>query len=446
MLNYEKIKEISAEKGILDTIVEKDYILDWILWGITQVSYLKNKLVFKGGTALHKMYFTDWRFSEDLDFTTITQVAYDKLQDAITELCKKVNEQSDIKLKQKEINPSGEKDSEWSFEIKIEYVGPRRQTAGNLPIILLHITNDELLMDKPIYKFAITPYEDLPANYFISTYSIEEILAEKIRTIFHQRCWPKDIYDTWRLLKELRHFIDREIVLDFYYRKSLYRKINPGIPPNIDQMFLDIKNQWKEGLQRQVGNPPDFGKVYPEVKHLLEKLFEDYNTIKEGGSTMLETNYLLRYKKGDLEIEVQGDKTFVEEKFKELFELKIGSAQKEEAVSSPIQSQTEVGRKISLAEFLKTKNLKSHGDKILVLGYYLEKVMNESSFNMSDIEKCYVQARLPKTTNFRPYISQLIHDGYIMDAEEKKENKKAWILTDTGLKYVESLTFENLTQ
>lgn len=442
MLGYETIKEIAAQKEILDTVVEKDYILDWILWGISQIDYLNKRLVFKGGTALHKMYFPDWRFSEDLDFTTITQIAYDQLQNAITELCKKVNKQSDIELRQKEINPSGEKDSEWSFETKIEYVGPRRQAAGNLPIILLHITNDELLMDKPIYKSAITPYEDLPANYFILTYSIEEILAEKIRTIFHQRCWPKDIYDTWRLINEAKHFIDKEKVLDFYSKKSLYRKINPGIPPNIDQMLLNIKNQWKEGLQRQVGNPPDFGKVYPGVKHLLEKLFEDYNTIKEGGSTMLETNYLLRYKKGDLEIEVQGDKTFVEEKFKELLDFKQ-VVQKETPVSTQIQSLDESGKRISLSEFLKTKTLKSHGDKILAFSYFLEKAKGDTSFNLDDIEACYKEARLPKTKNFGTYITQLIRNGYLTEEKEKKDNKKAWSLTASGLQYVEKLVSES---
>lgn len=199
--------------------------------------------------------------------------------------------------------------------------------------------------------------------------------------------------------------------------------------------FLRIKNQWTEGLQRQISAPPDFDKVYPEVKNSFEKLFKDYNVIK-GGAKMLEAQYLMRYKKGDLEIEVQGDKAFVEEKFKELLEMQPKAATKE---VQKIETSVEPEKKVSLGEFLKSKNPKSHGDKILAFGYYLEKAKGYPSFNLDEIEACYMEARLPKTKNFSAYITPLIRSGHLMDAEEKKDNKKAWILTESGLKYVEEL-------
>jgi predicted nucleotidyltransferase component of viral defense system len=443
MLDYETIRTISAQKGVLEVVVEKDYVLDWILWGMFQNEYLKNKLVFKGGTAIHKMYFTDWRFSEDLDFTTVTQIGKDELENAITRLCETVRKQSGIELRQKEMVASGDKDSEWSFEVRIEYIGPRGQKRDPLPTILLHITNDELLKDKPIAKIMIAPHIDLPIEFPTLTYSLEEILSEKIRTVFHQRCWPRDIYDTWRLIKEGGFLVNVEKALDFYHEKAKYRGFTPGVPNDIDERILRIRNQWKGGLQRQIQAPPDFDKVYPEVKTLWEKLFKDHETIKKGGLAMLEGNYSIKYKKGDLEIEVQGDKAFVEEKFKELLEIKPVIPQKESVVTSPIQFQEEASRKVSMGEFLKSKDPKSHGDKILVFGYYLENFIDESSFNLNDIEKCYNQARIPKTKNFPQYIAQLIRDGYLMDFEEKKDNKKAWILTDSGLKYVEGLIPKN---
>ena len=46
--------------------IEKDYLQDLILYNIYKTT--KNAFVFKGGTALSKVYHTD-RFSEDLDFT-----------------------------------------------------------------------------------------------------------------------------------------------------------------------------------------------------------------------------------------------------------------------------------------------------------------------------------------------------------------------------------------
>ena len=55
--------------GLRDTQIEKDYVIGWVLKGISNNKFLLESLVFKGGTALRKIYFTEYRLSEDLDFT-----------------------------------------------------------------------------------------------------------------------------------------------------------------------------------------------------------------------------------------------------------------------------------------------------------------------------------------------------------------------------------------
>ena len=47
-------------------VLEKDYVLTEVLKSLSQVEPLNNLLAFKGGTALHKVYFADWRYSEYL--------------------------------------------------------------------------------------------------------------------------------------------------------------------------------------------------------------------------------------------------------------------------------------------------------------------------------------------------------------------------------------------
>lgn len=49
---------------------EKDYMLA-IVSKIIYDSVLRDKLVFKGGTAIHHCYTPQLRFSEDLDFTSL---------------------------------------------------------------------------------------------------------------------------------------------------------------------------------------------------------------------------------------------------------------------------------------------------------------------------------------------------------------------------------------
>jgi hypothetical protein len=64
-----RLEEARKRMGLPWEVLERDYLLSWILAGITQLEILQNSLVFKGGTALKKCYFGDYRFSEDLDFT-----------------------------------------------------------------------------------------------------------------------------------------------------------------------------------------------------------------------------------------------------------------------------------------------------------------------------------------------------------------------------------------
>lgn len=436
MISNENIKSIAAEKGVMDIVIEKDYVLDWILWGISQNDSIKNNLIFKGGTCLHKMYFSDWRFSEDLDFTSVHYVNKVELRSSLFLLCEQVSNKSGMNINLKELEASGDTGKEWSYEVKLEYIGPRGQAGGNLPTVLLHITNDEPLLYEPVKKIILKPYGEIPGNFVILTYSIDEILAEKLRTVFYQRCHPRDVYDLWRLLKEISDYIDIDRLIHVFKKKCQHRGIdNDGIPENIHERIERLRNQWKEGLQRQIAAPPDFESVYAELFENLKSLFYRYNILAKGGVYMIESTYVLRYKKGDLEIEVQGDKTFVEEKFKELLNLEVELTPRRDSSGEKIRAQSE--KDLSLVEFVRGKNPKSHGDKILVFGYYLEKLRQYESFNLEDVEKCYQDARMPKTKNFSPYITRLIRQGYLMDSTEKKDNKKAWRLTKDGIDYVE---------
>lgn len=64
-----RLLEAQQRAGHSSQVIERDYLLSWILAGISRTHALEGSLVFKGGTALKKCYFGDYRFSEDLDFT-----------------------------------------------------------------------------------------------------------------------------------------------------------------------------------------------------------------------------------------------------------------------------------------------------------------------------------------------------------------------------------------
>jgi predicted nucleotidyltransferase component of viral defense system len=69
VIDKQEVIAFSREIGLTSNVVEKDYILGWLLAGIAQHPELGRSWIFKGGTCLKKCFFETYRFSEDLDFT-----------------------------------------------------------------------------------------------------------------------------------------------------------------------------------------------------------------------------------------------------------------------------------------------------------------------------------------------------------------------------------------
>lgn len=65
MIDRRELLEKAREKNLTLGMIEKDYVLGWLLFGLSGI----RELTFKGGTALSKVYFPRiWRLSEDLDY------------------------------------------------------------------------------------------------------------------------------------------------------------------------------------------------------------------------------------------------------------------------------------------------------------------------------------------------------------------------------------------
>src|SRR5271168_1168263 len=69
MIDRRELLLLAENLGLQPQIVEKDYVLGWLLAGIRANADLAEHWVFKGGTCLKKCYFETYRFSEDLDFS-----------------------------------------------------------------------------------------------------------------------------------------------------------------------------------------------------------------------------------------------------------------------------------------------------------------------------------------------------------------------------------------
>ena len=78
MIEKLEIADLARELSLDLHVVEKDYVLGWLLAGIAANPELSKNWVFKGGTCLKKCYFETYRFSEDLDFTVTEEAQLDE--------------------------------------------------------------------------------------------------------------------------------------------------------------------------------------------------------------------------------------------------------------------------------------------------------------------------------------------------------------------------------
>ena len=104
---------------------EKDYFLA-LVSKIINESELGKKLVFKGGTAIHHCYLPQLRFSEDLDFSSLTQ---DITLDEVTAVFApfdylevKDSYQSKATIKIQRLKYSGVLDQPNSLKVEIDFI------------------------------------------------------------------------------------------------------------------------------------------------------------------------------------------------------------------------------------------------------------------------------------------------------------------------------------
>jgi hypothetical protein len=93
-------------------------------------------------------------------------------------------------------------------------------------------------------------------------------------------------------------------------------------------------------------------------------------------------------------------------------------------------------KKLSLKEFLLERPPTTDIQRTLAVGYFIETHAGMASFTKADLEKGYRDAKEPVPSNIGVNIKHCIKNGHMMEAEEKKNNKAAYIITRRGEQFV----------
>lgn len=273
MLSAEQIRVLAGQSAIDPGILEKDYVLSKVLTALSEIELVGDALVFKGGTALKKFYFSDWRYSEDLDFTARHQLSPHAVKEVFTRACDGALDTFGLALRIMEYSQYPKNgDIPVTSQLKIGYEGPLRRTSGQKNNIRVDITFDEPIIDEPRLRSMIKSYAD-DVDTSIPAYTLEEIVAEKLRSIL-QRGKSRDYYDVLLLLRDHRMDFSLELTRDILEQKCSFK----GIPfPTIEDFLEETRagearRYWERGLAHQLTNLPDFDELLSELKEALKTL------------------------------------------------------------------------------------------------------------------------------------------------------------------------------
>lgn len=218
MIKPGEIQQKARAVGVRDQQIEKDYILSWILKGLAQHEQLSKVIVFKGGTVLKKIYFEDYRFSEDLDFTLINkEITNELIFGRFRETFEYIKEEANIDL---EIIDNNEHE-DGGINFYISYIGPLGG-QGNNKRVKIDISRSEQMVFEPVIKNVFTSYSDVKEHQLLC-YSLEEVLVEKMRSVM-QRMQARDFYDIWYLLEQ--HGMDVDFYLNEFEIKCKKQRIS----------------------------------------------------------------------------------------------------------------------------------------------------------------------------------------------------------------------------
>jgi predicted nucleotidyltransferase component of viral defense system len=260
-------------EGLRFDQVEKDYVVLWILRGLSHFESSAKGWVFKGGTCLRHCYYQGYRFSEDIDFTCRPESGgLEAAQEVLRQVAAWVQENSGIRTG---ANKPRTSPGDFQVEIPVEYNRGGTRTRG-LPAVKVHLTFDEPLLTDPVGCNVRSRYSDLP-EFQVKAYGKKEIGAEKMRALLQQqKKWPRprDLYDLWFMLCYLGEEFDGQELRGLFDRKCEVRQIEPNVMDLTSEKLREWnRDAWENQLRPLLKDLPNFEKVWNDWLGRCRELF-----------------------------------------------------------------------------------------------------------------------------------------------------------------------------
>lgn len=278
------LEHTSGQTGLPLLLLEKDYYITLLLSGINRLS---DKLIFKGGTCLSKVYYSYYRLSEDLDFSMAlppgenTRAVRRGLIKPIKEKIKSFVKSHGMDIEN--IDKAGHNQSlQYIYYIDYESVILDKKQSIKFEIGLRFNPILPPLKRKVNHRF-LHPFtkEPLFEGGSINCLALKELVAEKMRAAATRiTIAPRDFYDLGYLIrinfdfrdKTLLQLFKKKLKEDGFDNNIKKYRINIGRPEKeINDMKLRIEAELLDVLTIEEKNTFNL----QETLDALNKVFKD---------------------------------------------------------------------------------------------------------------------------------------------------------------------------
>lgn len=272
------LKNTARRFGIPYDTVLKDYVIGHVLSALAAEPAIAETLVMKGGTALKKLYFGDYRFSEDLDFSAVGGPRGPELETAF----RSVGVRAEMALSRTGLfrvwtervthdapHPRGQED----FVFRVQYPWQPKPFC----VLKAEVTVDEPVLLPAAARPILHGYDEDLAG-MVRVYAIEEVLAEKLRALLQNearrgtRRWVRprgrDVYDLWRILTSPPVPVDRDALRRILPDKCAVRGVTYTTSADFfpEPLLTLVRQKWEDDLGALVADLPPIGDVLPVLK------------------------------------------------------------------------------------------------------------------------------------------------------------------------------------
>lgn len=283
-----RLERLQKQRRLTWESLERDFLFSWILAAIGSQQELRGSLVFKGGACLKKCYFGDYRFSEDLDFSsTETAPRHSDLEAAFVKVCREA---------ERLLRPVGEVRLELTRYVERE-PHPHGQEAflirGQMPWhsrphtkVLVEVSPEEPMLWPLEQRPLLHEYGEIVVGQ-LATYGLAEIVAEKLRAILQQmergasRGWVRprgrDYYNLWRILKAHPDLLNLAEFGQLLHRKCQVKNVDFSGPASFfpEEMMVAVARTWKSWMEPLVSELPDWELLLADLRPLVTRLLDD---------------------------------------------------------------------------------------------------------------------------------------------------------------------------